>query len=420
LSHVINVGIDGELYFPANDGTHGFQLWRTTGGGTGAEMLTNFSSTASFTSLITGMIVFKSRVYFTAKVSDTAPVMTYSVGVSGDVRQEPMSGGILCAFALALDDHLVYVDPAGGLYSTDGDGQTTTYLAPSTFSSAWFTSRVPYSLKVGGKGFIRFNDSVHGTELWQTDGTPAGTILAADINPTAGSGPDTMYLFKNDLYFYAASDSTHRDLWRYDFTAPTAKSMDFHFDSPSPQINVTFDDNMSSGLSASNLSIIDLATDAPVANILQGFDAASRAATFTFADTIPADGNYRATISGAIDAGANSMVDSKSVDFYFLNADANRDRLVDTQDFNRLAANFGGASKVFSQGDFDYDQAVDSDDFNLLVSQHGKRLPEPAGMASVAATLTRATPSQPSPAVFVRDEDEAASLASVLETEAPR
>jgi hypothetical protein len=41
---------------------------------------------------------------------------------------------------------------------------------------------------------------------------------------------------------------------------------------------------------------------------------------------------------------------------------------------NAIAANFGGSSKVFSQGNFDYDSAgnVDSVDFDLIVSQYGR------------------------------------------------
>jgi len=59
------------------------------------------------------------------------------------------------------------------------------------------------------------------------------------------------------------------------------------------------------------------------------------------------------------------------------------DRKVDTQDFNLFAANFGGSSKVFSQGNFDYDVSgnVNSIDFNIFVDQYGKSLPSPAPLS---------------------------------------
>ena len=61
-------------------------------------------------------------------------------------------------------------------------------------------------------------------------------------------------------------------------------------------------------------------------------------------------------------------------DFFVLAADANHDRIVNTLDFNVLAANFGTSGKSFSQGDFNYSHSVDSSDFSLLASQFGKYL----------------------------------------------
>jgi hypothetical protein len=51
--------------------------------------------------------------------------------------------------------------------------------------------------------------------------------------------------------------------------------------------------------------------------------------------------------------------------------DANLDGGVNLQDFNRLASNFGGIDKVWSQGDFNYDGVVNLSDFNLLAANFG-------------------------------------------------
>jgi hypothetical protein len=51
--------------------------------------------------------------------------------------------------------------------------------------------------------------------------------------------------------------------------------------------------------------------------------------------------------------------------------DANLDGNVNLQDFNRLASNFGGANKTWSQGDFNYDGAVNLIDFNRLAGNFG-------------------------------------------------
>ena len=56
---------------------------------------------------------------------------------------------------------------------------------------------------------------------------------------------------------------------------------------------------------------------------------------------------------------------------YTIYGDANLDEAVNLQDFNRLAANFGGSNKIWSQGDFNYDGVVNLLDFNRLAGNFG-------------------------------------------------
>jgi hypothetical protein len=89
--------------------------------------------------------------------------------------------------------------------------------------------------------------------------------------------------------------------------------------------------------------------------------------------------------------------------------DANLDGQVNLGDFNRLAANFGSTTAVWTRGDFNYDGNVNLADFNLLAGQFGQSalgpdvtpedwanlaaaIPEPTGLAMLgagAATLVR-------------------------------
>jgi hypothetical protein len=76
---------------------------------------------------------------------------------------------------------------------------------------------------------------------------------------------------------------------------------------------------------------------------------------------------------------SGQSVDSTSVLVRYTYAgDANLDGVVDTLDFNSLAANFGGTSKLWSQADFNYDGVVDTLDFNFLASNFGQSLPAPS------------------------------------------
>jgi ELWxxDGT repeat protein len=57
-------------------------------------------------------------------------------------------------------------------------------------------------------------DPDHGAELWQTDGTPAGTRRVADLNPGAASSAPSEFFATGDRVFFSADDGVHgRELW---------------------------------------------------------------------------------------------------------------------------------------------------------------------------------------------------------------
>jgi hypothetical protein len=76
---------------------------------------------------------------------------------------------------------------------------------------------------------------------------------------------------------------------------------------------------------------------------------------------------------------AGQTVDGTSVLLTFtMNGDADLDRQVNLNDFNRLAASFGSTSGEWSTGDFTYDGSVTLDDFNLLAANFGQGTSAPA------------------------------------------
>jgi ELWxxDGT repeat protein len=67
------------------------------------------------------------------------------------------------------------------------------------------------------KGTLIFagHDSEHGSELWKSDGTAAGTTLPADLVPGAvGSGPDEFTTVGDSVYFVAGDGNGASQLWR--------------------------------------------------------------------------------------------------------------------------------------------------------------------------------------------------------------
>src|SRR5205085_5809009 len=58
---------------------------------------------------------------------------------------------------------------------------------------------------VNGTMYFAATDAAHGRELWKTDGTPAGTVMVADLKPgTVGSYPSGLTAVGGSVYFVGA------------------------------------------------------------------------------------------------------------------------------------------------------------------------------------------------------------------------
>lgn len=78
--------------------------------------------------------------------------------------------------------------------------------------------------KVGNTLFFAANDGVHGTELWKSDGTGAGTKMVKNIRPYGKSSNPQNLVNVNGTLFFTANDGTHKtQLWKSDGTTAGTK-----------------------------------------------------------------------------------------------------------------------------------------------------------------------------------------------------
>ncbi|OYX69251.1 MAG: hypothetical protein B7Y95_18650, partial [Rhizobiales bacterium 32-66-11] len=134
----------------------------------------------------------------------------------------------------AVNDAPVLSDPAGTptvyVRADDGSHGTELWVTDGTAAGTKLLKDInPGSTNAsfsgffdigGGKFAIAVDDGTHGNELWITDGTDQGTILLKDIVPgTDSSLPYRMTPIGGGKFVFGATDSTHgQELWISDGT----------------------------------------------------------------------------------------------------------------------------------------------------------------------------------------------------------
>jgi ELWxxDGT repeat protein len=101
------------------------------------------------------------------------------------------------------------------LWVSGGTAASTRAVAPITAPTDSFGDPVPIDLTAfGGKVYFTATDPAHGQELWESDGTAAGTRVSADLFPGPASSAPGELTVVGDTLFFAATDRLHgRELW---------------------------------------------------------------------------------------------------------------------------------------------------------------------------------------------------------------
>ena len=87
------------------------------------------------------------------------------------------------------------------------------------FGSDFSNNYNPSYITLNGISYFIASNGTHGTELWRSDGTSAGTYLVKDINPGAASSGIYYMTVSNNKLFFSATNASATELWVSDGTA---------------------------------------------------------------------------------------------------------------------------------------------------------------------------------------------------------
>jgi ELWxxDGT repeat protein len=166
------------LYFVADDGVHGRELWQTTGTVDGTFMVKDI---------------------YPGTASANPDKLTFSNGILYFSAASPGMGT--------------------ELWRTNGSGAGTSLVKDILSQSG--SSKPDFLTDVNGILFFTASDGTHGYELWRSDGSPAGTTMVSDIVPAlkSGSTPRDLTNINGTLFFTAQESATGRELYKSNGTA---------------------------------------------------------------------------------------------------------------------------------------------------------------------------------------------------------
>src|SRR5262245_30904868 len=262
------VVVKNTLFFVADDGVHGPELWMSNGTATGTVLLKDIHPGIGGSNLADLTNVGDNSLFFRADdgvhgrelwKSDGTPEGTVLVK---DIN--PGSGDAYPCELTDLDGTLYFVAaeqmkasgyPDGTLWKSDGTEAGTVLVKDLTPGGEISLS---FLTNVGGTLYFSANDCLTHDALWKSDGTTAGTVLVKDgfglralseltaVNgmlffnhcgslwksdgttagtvflkafPSIFSGPDNLTDVGGTLYFSGDDGSSGKELWKSDGTA---------------------------------------------------------------------------------------------------------------------------------------------------------------------------------------------------------
>lgn len=227
--------LNGTLYFLANDGVHGRELWKTDGTEANTALVQDISqdpqSDPPHTSTrFRDQVAAGNQIFFIYQDADhgaelwktdgsaNGAVLVKDINPNGDAFKYNYGANYLFSvngMALFFANDSVHGQE---LWKSDGTSEGTVMVADiAHFGQQSESAYISYGTVAGGQLYFVFNDFTHGYEVWKSDGTAAGTGVVQDLRPNGQDGvnrdTNTLRAFGDSLLFVGNNGSTGNELY---------------------------------------------------------------------------------------------------------------------------------------------------------------------------------------------------------------
>ena len=152
------------------------------------------------------IVKFDNEIYYVIK-SDQDHL--YKLDVTGDSTLITSDNTICCEFAVVNDS--LYFAKANQLWkisNTDSNPTLVKKIGNRSMAISQLT-------RLNNTLYFVAGDTVNGIELWQSDGTPKGTMVVSNsVAGPQGSQPEHLHAFSGHLYFATTAELANGSLWR--------------------------------------------------------------------------------------------------------------------------------------------------------------------------------------------------------------